>query len=359
MSSDLLLITPLFHGSASGAAVYYRLLSGFLQSEGRSVAVVSDRERGKFPGTYIGLFPRRCGRERRRLHDLAAYALQNALYMALPGLVRRLSPRTVLVHSSFYNHPGVFPRVIRRLAALRPRPRLVADVRDQLMPPAVVPELNLYDAVVACSENVARHLSSHGCRRFEVIPVLQERLAVDPAGVLELKRSLGLDSAPYLFYAGLVKEQKGLVRLLSAYGLARRLMPELRLVVAGLLKTDDPALLRALDGPGVHYVGNLPRDRVLQLMAGAALCVNLSPREGMPRASLEALALGRPVFLPPGVPEFDRHCAVFVANGAGSQALAERVVSLVRSGESPEYPVEVHLPEAVLPLYRRVLGFER
>jgi len=358
---DLLIVTPSFHGAAGGAAVYYRLLADALLDHGCRVGVVSDAEEGPYPGAYFGVLPRRCGRAGQGLRGGLAYGWQNVRYLALPGIVARERPRALLVHTSFLNFPGIFPCVAGRLRAecRRLGTRLVADARDRMLPRSAGRLLNRFDAVIACSTNVARHLEAHGVERSRVvqIPVIQEKLRPDPEAADRLLAELALADAPYLFYAGLLKERKGVDLLLEAFAdHLRPRWPEGRLVLAGLLKSAHAGILRRLRAPGVVHVGPRSREDVLALLSRARLAVCLSPSEGLPRASLEALALGRPVLLPPGVPEFEQHCPDFVVASRDPARVAARMLEILRSEAAPRYPIEQHEPANLLPRYLDVLG---
>lgn len=358
---ELMVVTPSFHASAGGAAVYYGLLAGEMTRAGFDVAVVSDREKAPLAGSYHALFPRRCARERRPVRDVLAYGCQNLAYLALPHIVAASRPRTVLLHTGFLNFPGLFPWTARRLRRVCSEHgiRLVADVRDRLLPPGTAAFLNQCDAVIACSRNVAQHLEALGVDpgRVTEIPVLQERLEIDAPTAEAILGRLELGRAPYIFYAGLVKEQKGIDLLVDAFlEHVHPQRPDCRLVVAGLLKTRNARLVRRLGAPGVLYAGALPRVEVLALMSRASVNACVSPSEGLPRAGLEALALGRPALLPDGVPEFREHCGGFVADGRSPRRVGEQLLDLVESGQRPRYPIQRHHPENVLPLYLDTLA---
>lgn len=358
---QIVICTPLFWGGASGASVYYQLLSQSLIQHGCNVSVVSDKEPSELQPSveYFSLFPARCGRKRKLLLDYFAYAAQNLAYFNLNKIVGRVKPRAVLIHSSFYNHPGIFAHVMKKVIRKNPRVNFIADVRDGLMPPVKVPLLNAYRRVIACSENVMNHLLENGVvpDRLIKIPVIQERLQVDDELRERLLAEMAMDGRPYIFFGGLVKESKAVDLLLEAFlAHVRPARPDILLVIAGLMKTSSKRIRDLLAQDGVLYVGNRRRDEVLALMSAAALCVNLSPNEGMPRSSLEALALGRLVLLPPNVPEFARYCGDFVAEERRADAVAAQMLSIMDAGIVPDYPIGMHYPENVLPAYIELLA---
>lgn len=353
--------TPIFWGDSSGASVYYQLLAKELQQHGMDVSVISDQERSdpECSVDYHPLFPARCARDSRPLRDVLAYLWQNIAYFGINRTLDGISPQVVLVHSSFYNYPGVFNQVMERVMRKRPGIRFIADVRDGLLPRQKVPLLNAYHQVVACSENVVNHLLKNGLasERLINIPVIQER--IEPNGKLrtQLLSDSGVGAQPYIFYGGLVKESKAVDVLLEAF--LQHVYPfrkDVRLVIAGLMKTSSKRIKEMLTQDGVIYVGNRRREEVLALMSGAALCVNLSPNEGMPRTSLEALALGRPVVLPPNVPEFARYCEGYVVSERDPTIVASRMIEIMDAGVAASYPIERHYPENVLHAYIELLG---
>lgn len=365
MSKQLLrrvaICSPIFWGDASGASVYYQLLANELLTHGVDVTVISDQERAdsELSVNYFPLFPARCAKDKRPLRDVAAYLWQNVSYFGIQGILSSVQPHSALIHSSFYNHPGIFAQVMKRVMHKHPEINFIADVRDGLMPAHKVPLLNDYHRVIACSENVANHLLENGLesRRLLRIPVIQER--IEPVDKLrtQLIADNGLGGQPYIFYAGLVKESKAVDVLLEAFlRFVRPVRKDMRLVIAGLMKTSSRRVKEMLAQDGVVYVGNRRREEVLALMSGAALCVNLSPDEGMPRTSLEALALGRPVALPPNVPEFVRYCDGFVVAEREPAEVAARMMEIMDAGATPDYPIEMHYPERVLHVYEKVLS---
>lgn len=346
---------------ATGSATYYRLLSETLADRGVEVAVVSER-RNDGPvvsGTraeprVAELFPRRTARNKGRFTAPLLYAAQNLTYLGLPSALRRLGPKVVLVHSSFFNWPNVM-RLPLRLSRRSTDARFVLDVRDRLLPRRHIVEWSGFDAVIACSQNVLAHLRSIGAERpISLIPIPQEPLHVGDEQIRDFRDRHRL-ARPYVLYAGLVKELKRIDLLLEAFNEhVRPAVPGIDLVVAGMLKTSNPIVLDGLRAPGVKYLGPLPREEVLTAMAGAELVVNLSPNEGLPRSSLEALALGARVALPPNVPEFAESCPDAVVGDRDPGVVAERLRALMLSPPA-RYPVQEHDPARVVNYYLTLL----
>lgn len=357
---DVLIIAPSFHETSGGAAIYYRMLVRLLGESGVAVEVVSDSGGVELGEGYHPLFPRRCDIAGRGWRNRVAYAAQNAAYLRLPRLVADRQPGTILFHSSFLNLPGVFPFVLRRVHSVaRARgTRIIADVRDRLLPQSAVGNMQTVDAVIACSEGVQSHLVRLGVasERIHRIPVIQQHLSFAPDDVAKTLASHGLDAVRYILYVGLVKEEKGIDILLQSYlRYVRPRVPTLRLVICGQLKTARRDILSGLREPGVQYLGPISQKDALRLTAGARLNACVSRSEGLSRACLESLALERPTLLPRHVPEFSRYCSEFVPESYEPARVAEKLMEIYESAAVPSYPVAEHAPEAVRDAYMRLL----
>jgi glycosyltransferase involved in cell wall biosynthesis len=357
-STDVLIITPIFHGSASGAAIYYKLLYKELTKQGFSVAIISEKTGRSNGVSYYGLFPKRCSRDKDVFKDLALYTIQNIAYFLIPRLIKIYKPKTLLVHSSFYNLPGIFPAVMDYIRLTQSKIRIVIDIRDQLLPPIWIKRIKKFNKVIACSENVMEYLCTNGMNKkfVHLIPVIQEPIRIDENLFKNILSSLNLNDKKYIFYAGLVKEKKAIDIILKAFILyMKKEMPDLRLVISGLIKTYNKKIIQQLKDDHVIYIGNRKREEVLSLMSKASLCINISPNEGLPRSSLESLALKRPTLLPPNVPEFSKCCSKFVYLDSSPRALANKMICIMKGSEVAAYPVEKHLPNRVLPKYKEIL----
>jgi len=356
--SKIVIITPIFSGSGTGAAVYYPLLVKNLAEKGVKLTIISEKTQEKISienCEYLGIFPTRSGKEKQIIRDSLGYGWQNILYLRLPKIVKKIQPELIIVHSSFYNLPGIFPQVMQKIMASGAE--CIIDVRDVLIPRKQVGNLGEYKKAIACSENVFNHLINCGLAKEKInyIPIPQEQLSVNLIEQEQLLLNLGLKDTPYIFYAGMIKELKAVDLLLEAFTeYVREKLPELVLVMAGYIKTSNQKIIKLLQEKNVCYVGNKNRKEVLQLMKGAKLCINLSPNEGMPRSSLEALALKCPVLLPPNVPEFMRFCPDFVVTSRQPKEIADQIIKVLESGAIPSYPIELHFPERVIREYEQV-----
>lgn len=362
----LIILTPIFPPASGGAATYYETLSRALLEAGvaRQISIISERFPGEPARTtdssgrlrVIRLFPHRAGGALSKFSQGARYCWQNVQYRLLPELIASSGGDTVLVHSSFQNFGNLLGPILERL---RNKALLIADVRDHQMPASKVGRrLESYHRIIACSENVAAHVALHSklCARLVVIPIPQQSVEIgDTQEHRQIVTDAGLQPWRYILYAGLIKRRKGIELLLDAHQSYRRQEPYLDLVLVGSGK--DPRLLsRAESLPGVRLLGPVEHSRLLVLMKFAALNVNLSSSEGMPRVSLEALAVGSRVILPPGVPEFRRFCLPWVAaSDHDPDVLAHQFRSVLSGPATSGYPLERHSIAQTLPLYAELL----
>jgi glycosyltransferase involved in cell wall biosynthesis len=216
--------------------------------------------------------------------------------------------------------------------------------------------LNEYKRIVVCSENIKAHLYAHGAEitKVSLVPVIQEQISINQVLANDLLAKYRIHR-PYIFYGGLVKESKGVDLLLEAFLKHIRPTRNISLVISGLLKSSQHKLRSMLNEEGVQYIGNQSRQNVLALIDNAALCVNLSSAEGLPRASLEAIALKRPTVLPPNIPEFENHCTDNIAHQLDAPSAASKMLQILDSKVSPPYPIEIHYPENVVEQYLEIL----
>lgn len=102
---------------------------------------------------------------------------------------------------------------------------------------------------------------------------------------------LGAGDGGYALYVGRLSEEKGVRTLVTAWKNLGAKIP-LKVVGSGPVASE----LGAAEVVGVEYLGQVPRDDVLQLMQGASIVVFPSLwYEGFPMTIVEAFATGTPV----------------------------------------------------------------
>jgi glycogen(starch) synthase len=359
----VLLVTPLFFPSVSGAAVYFDTLGRELTRllPGGDVAVLTRavpgaprRERRDGLGV-LRLLPTGDGRAGALLTGLTMLAASRAL-------------RSDVVHY----HTLTSYRVVGRLAPLFRAP-LIGDMRDLAARDegASIAAYGHCSRLICASENILGFLRAAGFPpdRLAPVPVPLAPPARDaPEQVAEARRRWGLGGGPYALFAGAVSPGKGVPELLAAMPAVWRWRPELHLALAGPTPAAAGRRPRGvgpagLDGaeagdPRLHRLGPVPHHDLLRLLQGADLFVLPSRSEGLPRSALEALALGVPAVLPPGIPEFDAACPDAVLPALTPESIAEAMLAAPRRGPA-RYPLQRHDPTAVaarvIEIYRAVI----
>jgi glycosyltransferase involved in cell wall biosynthesis len=120
----------------------------------------------------------------------------------------------------------------------------------------------------------------------------RHRLRVKP-NFLPCPPAVGNGTGGYVVYVGRLSAEKGLRTLVSAWNRVRHV--PLKIVGAGELLDELRAQARSQALP-VDFLGFMPRDQVLRIVADAALLVLPSEwYEGFPMVALEAYAMGTPI----------------------------------------------------------------
>jgi glycosyltransferase involved in cell wall biosynthesis len=156
--------------------------------------------------------------------------------------------------------------------------------------------------IVVPSSYLAEIAGGWGLDRARIDVVMNPAPPPPPVGV----RAADLEPGTFVF-VGRLTEQKALPVLLEAIAA----VPEARLDILGD-GPERPALDAAVAALGlgerVRFLGAVPRNRVLEHLAGARAAVLSSAWENLPHAAVEALAVGTPVVATAvgGVPEVVR-----------------------------------------------------
>jgi glycosyltransferase involved in cell wall biosynthesis len=360
----VLLVTPLFFPSLSGAAVYFDTLSQALGGVAPSTDVTiltrgvtgAPRRERRGAVRILRLLPAA------RAHHTRLGGSSAALSTAAMMLLVSLALRSHVVHY----HTLVSYRAIHRLARLFRAP-LIGDMRDLAAQHegADVGQYRHCRRLICASENIHDYLLSAGIppERLVHIPIpFRPPLPAPPAVVTAARARWGLADLPYVLFIGAILPAKGVGELLAAMALVWQEAPELHLALAGPLPPDADAhfpggfVSRIGGDPRLHYLGPVPHEDVLLLLQAAELFVLPSRVEALGRSGLEAIALGRKAILPPGVPEFAAACPEAVLPAVTAVAIADLIVRTWRTGKPPEYPFARHdvtrAATATLAVYR-------
>lgn len=123
--------------------------------------------------------------------------------------------------------------------------------------------------------------------------------AITDAAELERVRQRYNLQKPFVLYVGTIEPRKNLTRLVAAFARARRLQPNLELILAGQLGWKYASLLRAIKdlnlGRAVRRLGYVPDEDLPALYSLARMLAFPSLYEGFGLPVVEAMACGTPV----------------------------------------------------------------
>lgn len=216
--------------------------------------------------------------------------------------------------------------------------KVVFILTDLLMDPRSLADS---DAVICVSEGIFNRARSRcpTAKNLFYIPLPFERPKPGDSTSFLAK---GVE--PFILYVGGIMGRKGAPELFRAFARFRRTFPNYSLVATGPLLEKR---LRSEAGDHVVLLGAVKHEAVLDLMRRAEVVILPSKSEGLPRACLEAIALGKKVICPPNVPEFLRSCPEFVLPSISEEHIVEKLREVIQAKRLPTYPFEQHEPDAV------------
>jgi len=341
-----LIIAPLFPPAVGGSATYFGQLVGRLASHPqvarltllteRTAGYPQREEQGKL--TILRLLPPRLSIPTRPYLWHAASYIQTQLWFArhLPKLVEQEKIDLIHFHTRYRG------RLFYRALSHSPAP-VVADLRDKLTDPAQL--VLVSQRLMCCCEGVRDFALAGGypASRLRLIP-----MAFSPPRhpsdreIQQIRRRLGIESRPYLLFLGDITENKGVLELLPAFKQWRARHPQVALLLAGMNRLGGSFADRVDETPNARYLGSVPHDTALALIAGAEIVLLPSRSEGLPRVILESLALGRRVLAPPNIPEFDRHIPDYTLPEVTAPAIVAKLEQIWRSPPPSPFPTEDH-----------------
>jgi glycosyltransferase involved in cell wall biosynthesis len=274
------------------------------------------------------------------------------MYGVLSRSIKPAEFNIFLVHTSLHNHPNLLQREIRKLGRYE-RVVAIADARDPRLPKARFTELSFYDAIIACSRSVEDHLRTDPflASKISRIPIPVDVTTPSNQEVNSVLEEFGLARDQYLLSTNGVAEVKGLRETLAVAKAMKTRHPDLEFVIAGK-KRDWRDEVAQLSASGViRYIGMVEHRKALCLSAGALANINLSRVEGMPRTTLETLAIGGRALVSYGVPEFDDAHPEMVIDPTDAESVINAVDELRLGDRLAKYDITQHLIPNVLSRY--------
>lgn len=350
----VLFITPIFAPQVGGAATYSKYLVDKLSCFARMKKLVilttfMPKERlyasaGKID--VLRILPL-IDNPASKILDFISKALSNFLVLiCLPVIT--FFYRIEIIH---YLRPKIHPAISLLVRARIINRPVVLDQRDLS---TKTPNHKSYDKVICAGKNIVQLMKSKEVPKYKIeyLPtplILPSEKSVNCG---EINGNYN-PPRPYILYLGNIESEKGVYELIEAMSFLSK--EDLTLVFAGPNHEGRRFLKQINNSRNIQYIGAIPHTVALSLLQHAELVVLPSKAEGIPRSCLEAIALGKKVLCPPGIPEFEKFCADFVLPEISAEVIADKILEHLKNDKYPNYPIEMHswevLSKKLLKLY--------
>lgn len=201
-----------------------------------------------------------------------------------------------------------------------------------------------FDFVLANSAAVYREASHYGCNSnlfFIPNPIFLPSIDVVNSYRLAPHIFARVADMRFILFCGQILARKSVFELIDAFIKVRERYPDINLLLVGRNMLGKKFLQYIENIRGVIYLDALERNSCLKLMLMSELVAVPSKIEGIPRVSIEALALGKKVLLPSCVPEFSS-TGLFFCGPLDSNTLANQLEMILNSHSPVDYDVSVH-----------------
>lgn len=353
--NSVLIVCPVYAPHAGGGGQYFPLLAQQLKkiSGINDVAVLTERHpdrpfRSLEEGVYIYRFlPQRDSLERKgKVYSFLSFFLTYVLfYIVIPVLMWK--HKAGVLHYTRYLRRGFYGLTWLLLTSLDKT--VILDMRATVENPRFIYNLFGYSAVISNSLGVFQQMERLGVAegKHYLVPnpvLLPEPIESGEAWLLVKKISEKI-RRPYLAFVGQLLERKSINEVLDAFDDFSSGNPEFQLVLAGRNMLGASVERKIKANNNILHLGPIPREQALALMQEAEMILQPSKIEGIPRVSLEALALGKKVLLPPCVPEFVAENELFTVKEITPESIQGAIVRILEAGSLPKYDLSVHGPD--------------
>jgi glycosyltransferase involved in cell wall biosynthesis len=286
---SICIITPVFRRQVGGASTYYRKLWSELKSKGFELFIISEEDKSNDIDNYIGLFPHWASKDRSWI-DYWSYFLQNLRYFKLKKIISKNRFDYVLLHSSFLNQVSILPFLLKGITLSNKQTKMILDVRDLLIRKTNLSLIKYFSNVIVCSKNIFNFLKNNNIKNLTYIPVLQDEYIFSNNNSKNFLNKYNLKKNSYLLVVGSLKQEKASDLVIKSF-LKIKSQVKMKLVFVGLKKYNSALKDQLIKDDSIFYLGSLKHNETLALTKNCALHINVSKSEGMPRSSLEAIAM--------------------------------------------------------------------
>lgn len=360
-------IAPVYKPAIGGGVIYLELLAQYLTEIKNSELIILTEKHPKSNDTdrnnnanlkIVRLFPFRAGMSKKTLNSYIKYAIQNLQFFKLPFYIKKEKIDIVIIHSSFHNNINTINIPIKIMKKMNKHIKIISDVRDPKLNIKKLNDLDIYDKIISCSDNVTSHLVQNKkiinkISQVKIPIVVNEKLLLQNEVTLQKYK---LHNKEYIFNGSGLSIEKGIKQIFQIAKSLRTELPYVSLVIAGRKRYWDKELEQAAKEGWFVFLDMIHHDETIILAKNSIIDINLSSVDSMPRHTLEAIAYGAKILLPAGIPEFESCCNSFIAKDISDiNELTRQVKNIVSNIELPSYDVSQHFPNTVFSSYDDII----
>jgi glycosyltransferase involved in cell wall biosynthesis len=349
--NKVLVVCPVYSPHAGGGGQYFPLVSSQLSSFKNIFNVIVLTERHpleSFHSVENGIDIYRVLPQRDTLENknkfyyvysfIWTYIL---LYILIPYFV--IIKRVTIIHYTryltrpFYLLTWLMQKILNT--------KVVLDMRTTVESNSCIEKLFGYDIIISNSLGVFQQMKAIGVdeKKHSLVPNPVNLPKLVGKGDLE-KIAPGV-KPPFFLFVGQLLERKSISETLEAFALFQKEFSDFSFIVVGRNMLGNSIENRMGTIKNVSYLGALDRGQVLELMVLSEAVLQPSKVEGIPRVTLEALALGKKVLLPPCVPEFIQDNALFSIQSVSIEEIFKALKRIAKTDQLPTYDLSIHHPE--------------
>ena len=238
----------------------------------------------------------------------------------------------IVFHSWYFVNPSLAPLLIKILKLFNVK--IVLDARDISIKIEKIEKISSFDKIICCGLRVVHHFSCMPSlqKKLSYIPIPIKKQTFDNSAKKKFLEKHQLTNKKYIFSPNGITDGKDFSLIFKTWIELTNRGYNINLVVAGK-KRNWKTTYNLKERPNEFiFVGKLePRD-IHILYSAAALSINISKNEGLPRVPLEALSYDTPLIFPPFTPEFDNAFPVeMIANSIDPSVLASQIIYLLEN----------------------------
>lgn len=363
----IMYIAPVYKPAIGGGVIYLELLAKYLTDIKNSELIILTENHPKSNDIdrhnnanlkVVRLFPFRAGMSKKTLSSYIKYVIQNIQFIKIPFLIKKEKIDIVIIHSSFHNNINIISTPIKIMRMINKDVKIISDVRDPRLSIKNLNDLEIYDVIISCSDNVTSHLAQN-TKIINKIHQVKIPIVVDDRFLSQNERTLQkykLHSKKYIFNGSGLSIEKGIKQIFQVAKLLRIELPYISLVIAGRRRYWDKELEQAAKEGWFIFLDIISHDETIILARNSIIDINLSSVDSMPRHTLEAIAYGAKVLLPTGIPEFESCCSSFIAKDTSNiNELTRQVKNIISNIDLPSYDISQHFPNNVFSSYDDII----